>query len=310
MFDTVCCRLSDLPDTKRPHGYADCEYLRDHPYFRHNDTLYCLDYEFAGAKLESGVLWRVARKMEKNERLGYFGFWGEVFEEHIAWLFEIYADTNQNTFHRAPKYENTKDELPICDAIVMSGTTAVLIEVKLGTCAADVRYSGNYVKFRQFLEEKLVSGTDRPIGVSQLVKAIQNITTLPPENLPDWLRGVKKFIPLIITKDDIGSSWMTTTYLNARFKQSLGTEKIDKGLVTPLLTMSVATLERAIYTLKKTALSEILEERVKEDPVLGRPFEAASTYIHRGMPRGVFKHIEIMQDLTNELEKDFQMKDG
>jgi hypothetical protein len=248
--------------------------------------------------------------MEKNERLGYFGFWGEVFEEYIAWLFEIYADTNQNTFHRAPKYENTKDELPICDAIVMSGTTAVLIEVKLGTCAADVRYSGNYVKFRQFLEEKLVSGTDRPIGVSQLVKAIQNITTLPPENLPDWLRGVKKFIPLIITKDDIGSSWMTTTYLNARFKQSLGTEKIDKGFVTPLLTMSVATLERAIYMLKKTALSEILEERVKEDPVLGRPFEAASTYIHRGMPRGVFKHIEIMQDLTNELEKDFQMKDG
>ena len=28
MFNTVSCNLSDLPDTKPVHGYADCEYLR------------------------------------------------------------------------------------------------------------------------------------------------------------------------------------------------------------------------------------------------------------------------------------------
>ena len=109
----------------------------------------------------------------------------------------------------------------------------MLIEAKLGTCAADVRYSGDYLKFRKFLEDKLVLGTNRPVGVSQLVKAINAITTVPKENLPDWLRGATKFIPLVLTKDDIGSSWMTTTYLYARFKQLLGTEKIDTGLVTP-----------------------------------------------------------------------------
>jgi hypothetical protein len=232
-----------------------------------------------------------------------------VFEEYVAWLFESYPDRNKNKFYRAPCYLNTKEKHPICDAVVMCGTTAVLMEVKLGTCAADVRYSGDHAQFRKFLEEKLVLGTDRPVGVSQLVKAINNITTMPKDSLPDWLRGADKFIPLILTKDDIGSSWMTTTYLNARFKEMLGAEKSDSALVMPLLGMSVATLERAVYALTETALSEILEERIKEDPQLGRPFEAASTYIHRGMPGRMSKHIEILQTLHQELEKDFQIKE-
>lgn len=308
MFNTVSCSLSDLPDTKPVHGYADCEYLRDHPYFRHDDYLYCLDYEFAGSKLESGVLWRIRETMAKKDRFAYFSFWGEVFEEYVAWLFETYPDKGKNEFYRAPRYVNTKEKHPICDGVVMCGTTAVVIEAKLGTCAADVRYSGDYVKFRTFLEEKLVVGTNRPVGVSQLVKAINNITTMPKENLPGWLRCATKFIPLVLTKDDIGSSWMTTTYLNARFKQLLGTEKIDIGLVTSLLGMSVATLERAVYALTDMAFKDILEDRIKEDPQLGRPFEMASTYIHRGMPRRMSKHMEILHVLAAELEKDFQMK--
>lgn len=307
MFNTVSCSITDLPDTKPVNGYADCEYLRDHPYFRHDNYLYCLDYEFAGSKLESGVLWRIRDTMDKKTRLAYFGFWGDVFEEYVAWLFENYPDKSKNEFHRSPCYLNTKEQHPICDAIVICGTTAVLVEAKLGTCATDVRYSGNHAKFRKFLEDKLVVGTNRPVGVSQLVKAINKITSMPKENLPEWLTGIKRFIPLVLTKDDIGSSWMTTAYLNLRFKQLLGTEMIETGLVSPLLGISVATLERAVYALTETALSDILEDRIKEDPDLGRPFEAASSYMHRGAPRRMSKHIEILKVLSKELQEDFKL---
>ena len=150
---------------------------------------------------------------------------------------------------------------------------------------------------------------DEFIGdIEALGAAVNAITTVPKENLPDWLHGATRFIPLVLTKDDIGSSWMTTTYLNARFKQLLGMEKIDTGVVTQLLGMSVATLERAVYALTETALSDILENRINEDPQLGRPFEAASTYIYRGMPRRMSKHIEILHVLAQELEEDFQLK--
>jgi hypothetical protein len=217
MFDTVSCELKDLPDKKKVHGYADFEFLKDHPYFRQDDVLYCMDYEFAVAKLESAVLWRIAKGMSKPDRLRYFGFWGEVFEEYVAWIFEVYADKTQNTFFRSPVYEVGGVEYPLCDAVVMCGSTAVLIEAKLGTCPADVRYSGDYVKFRGFLEERLVTGTDRLIGVAQLLRAIENITALPPSSLPEWLSGVNKIIPLLITKDDIGSGFYDYDLLKRAF---------------------------------------------------------------------------------------------
>jgi hypothetical protein len=307
MFDTVCCKLEDFPEKKKAHGFADFEFLKDHPYFRIGNSVYCLDYEYGLAKLESGVLWRVAKSLPGKQRLAYFGFWGEVFEEYVNWLFEIYADKEKNTFYPGPKYLKARDQKPICDAIVICGKTAVLIEAKLGTCAAEVRYSGDYVKFREFLEDKLVAGTDRDIGVAQLLKAIANIKTFAPEQLPEYLAGIKEIIPLIITKDDIGSSWMTNAYLNARFQQQRTDEDKKKGDVLPLVSMSVSTLERALAALQETALSDILRDRIVEDPFLGRPFEAASTYVHRGTPRKVFRHIEILQQLTEEIQVDFGM---
>lgn len=307
MFDTVCCRVEDFPEKKKTHGFADFEFLKDHPYFRIGDRVYCLDYEYGLAKLESGVLWRVAKSLPGKQRLAYFGFWGEVFEEYVNWLFEIYADKEKNTFYPRPKYLKGKDQKPICDAIVICGKTAVLIESKLGTCAAEVRYSGDYVKFREFLEDKLVAGTDRDIGVAQLLKAIANIKTFAPEQLPEYLIGIKEIIPLIITKDEIGSSWMTNAYLNTRFQQQRTNEDKQKGDVSPLVSMSISTLERALAALQETALSDILRERIVEDPFLGRPFEAASTYVNRGTPRKVFRHIEIMQQLTEEIRVDFGM---
>src|SRR5260370_37208239 len=59
MFDDVYLSLDTLKDERAPSGYADFEFLRDRPYFRFEEQLYCLDYEFAVSKLESGVLWRV-----------------------------------------------------------------------------------------------------------------------------------------------------------------------------------------------------------------------------------------------------------
>ena len=53
--------------------------------------------------------------------------------------------------------------------------------------------------------------------------------------------------------------------------------------------------------LQETAFSDILRERFVEDPILERPFEAATTYVHRGTPWKVSKHIEIMQRLTEKI---------
>jgi hypothetical protein len=308
MFDTVSFSLVDLPDTKAAIGYGDFEFLRDCPYFNHDGAMYCLDYEYAVAKLESGALWRVLRGLSSGERMSYLGFWGNVFEMYVEWLFDTYANKRLSAFYASPMYEQKKDR-PICDAIVVCGSVAVLVEAKLATCSAAVRYSGDYQKFKKYLEDRLVTGTDRPVGVSQLVTAIENLTTLPREDLPPFLRAIRKFVPLIITKDEIGSSWVTNSYLDARFSQKVNRKKCKPYVITPLVSMSVATLERSLAALKKHAFSEILEDRIRSDRKLGRPFEAASSYVPPGPARGTFRHREIMDDLSSGLVADFGITD-
>jgi len=307
MFDTVCCRLSDLPDKKAPHGYADFEFLKDHPYLRVDDKVYDIDYEYAVAKLESGALWRVAMSMKDERRRSYFGFWGDVFEEYVNWIFEVYADKSKNAHYPNPHYVNDKDNKPICDMIIMCGSTAVLIEAKTATCAARVRYSGDYKLVRKYLDEKFVENSDRPVGISQLLTAIDNIGTMPKASLPEWLRSAKKIIPVIITKDDIGSSWMTNAYLNARFQEKLNRLKYKKLKITPLVSMNVASLERAVAAIKEMTFSDVMEDRIREDPMLSRPFEAASSWVPRGTPRKMDKHIEIMKELSAGMQAAFGM---
>ncbi|HXE07276.1 MAG TPA: hypothetical protein VN612_05230 [Acidobacteriaceae bacterium] len=310
MFDTVCCSLSDLPDPKKVHGYADFEFLKDHPYLRVGDKVYSLDYEYAVAKLESGALWRVAMSLPENKRFQYFAFWGHVFEGYVNWLFTAYADKSKNFVYPEPTLLNEKDPKPLCDLIVMCGSTAVLIEAKAATCAASVRYSGDYKLIRKYMDERFVEGTDRPVGVSQLLRAIDRIATSPKENLPEWLRGVRKIVSVIVTKDEIGSSWMTNAYLNARFQGLLNRLKYKSLRITPLVSMNVSSLERAISALRQMAFSDIMEDRIQEDPKLGRPFEAASTWVPQGTPRNANAHIDIMKKLSLEMQEDFGMVDN
>lgn len=308
MFDAVSFSLDKVEAPKEPFGYSDFEFLKDHPYLRYKDELFCLDYEFAVGKLESGALWRILKGLPSDKRLPYLSFWGNVFEDYVAWLFDTYAAKKLHSFYPAPRYINAQAH-PICDAIVLCGSTAILIEAKMATCPAPIRYSANYKKMRKFLEDRLVSGTDRKVGVSQLLVAIDSLATHPAEQLPAWLRSVRKFIPLIITKDDLGSSWVVNGYLNARFKQQIDRKKYKEYTVTPLVSMSISSLERSVNAIRKVPFSQVLENRIAGDKLMQRPFEAASNYVPSGMPRNISAHMEVLSALMQDVIADFKITD-
>ena len=305
MFDNLSFSLDTLKKQNVPSGYADFEFLRDRPYFTFEDQLYCLDYEFAVTKLESGVLWRVLKPRIKTTR-SLHEFLGQRFRGLRCVLFETYASTEHNKVYSIPKYEDDPKK-QICDIIIVCGSTAILIEAKLATCRADVRYSGDYKKMRKFIEDRLVCGTDRQVGVSQLENALNNITGSPASALPEWLRSIRKFIPVIVTKDDIGSSWVMNAYLQKRFKQQ---KKKYKGYtVTPVVSMSISTLERSMKALTELSFETILEDRMHEDKQLTRPFEAASKYVQRGVAGKLSVHMEVLQKLSDEVIKKYEVTD-
>jgi hypothetical protein len=301
MFDSVSVSVDQINDSKAPLGFADFDYLRDHPYLRQDDVLFCLDYEFAVNKIESGALWRILRTLKTGqEKDRYLSFWGHVFEDYVAWLFETYAAPAFNEVYPAPLYVNsTANE--ICDVILICGSTAILIEAKLATCPSKTRYSGDRDLVKDYLEEKLVADK----GVAQLVKAIDNIVTLPPSELPSYLHGIKKLMPVIVTRDEVGSGWKVNTYLNVRFQEMR--KRHRRFVITPLVSMNIATLEKTMGALSKTQFQTILEDRIRNDRDLGRAFDAASTYVHRGMARNLPAHIQIVKKLSAEMSSDFHL---
>jgi len=168
---------------------------------------FCLDYEFALGKLESGVIYRVLDNLEPDRKDPYLSSWGPIFEDYLAWLFESYVSTKYNTYHSSPRYA---DGTQVCDAIVICGGTAILIEAKIATYNIKTKYSGDFKLMKNYLKSKLVGTPIKRKGVWQLVKVIENLKTKPIDFLPPCLAKVNKIIPLIVTKDEIGQVSLST----------------------------------------------------------------------------------------------------
>jgi hypothetical protein len=312
MFDSVSFTLDGLAAAKPEIGFADFDYLRDKPYFRLGDQLFCLDYEFAVNKLESAMIWSLLRDLKTDgDKMEFLGFWGRVFEYYVGWLFQTYALPAFNSVYLSPRYLNDPSK-EICDVIVKCGKTAVLIEAKLATCPSKTRYAGDYKKMRKFLDERLA--TD--VGVAQLANAAVNIMADPqrtkesvPE-IPEWLSNIDTIMPLIVTRDDIGSSWTVNTYLNNLFSsQLLGKKRHKRIQVAPLLSISIGTLEKLMGSLSKWSFDVVLEDRIKRNPTLLWPFDAASKHVHRGMHANTPKHMEMLHQIMEKTIQDFGVTD-
>jgi hypothetical protein len=52
---------------------------------------------------------------------------------------------------------------------------------------------------------------------------------------------------------------------NTRFDEQLKRKKCKPYTITPLVSMSIATLERSMRLLSKMSFSEVLEDRIRKD---------------------------------------------
>jgi hypothetical protein len=98
--------------------------------------------------------------------------------------------------------------------------------------------------------------------------------------------------------------------LNNRFsEQLLGKKRHKRITLAPLLSISIGTLEKLMGTLSKWSLDVVLEDRIKRNPTLLWPFDAASKHVHRGMHANTPKHMEMLHQITEKTIKDFGVTD-
>ncbi len=216
-------------------------------------------------------------------------------------MFETYATPDLHTVYPSPKYLNSTDQ--ICDQIIIRGDTAVLIETKLATCAAPDRYSGDYQKIKAYLEGKLVTK-----GVNQLLNAVKRLGAKGAD-VPGYLKGINKIIPAIITRDDVGGCWGVNAFLNKRFEDQLSAKSHEGIVVTPLVSMNISCLERMMWVLQEKTFADVMEERIKTDPTLRQPFDAAVKYVQHGAAPKLHAHVEAYKELSERLVIDFGVKE-
>jgi hypothetical protein len=64
-----------------------------------------------------------------------------------------------------------------------------------------------------------------------------------------------------------------------------------------------------MWVLQKKAFADVMEERIRTDPTLRQPFDAAVKYVQRGAAPKLHAHIEAYKELADRLIVDFGVKE-
>jgi hypothetical protein len=221
-------------------------------------------------KMESGVFWSVNGQVDPKKRDQFHAFWGAVFEHYASWLISSSVDGEVNKFFPNPRYST--NGLEVCDGIVLSGTSAILIEYKGSTLTAKGKYGGDPSGLDAELKKKFVGTQEARKGVRQLADAIDKLFG---RNARDQIYGIdltktENVIPLLLTRDDIGSAFNFSAYLNYQFQELIRGTDFTR-IVTPLSAVSVDDVEVLAPYLVDIPLSEVLMARVAGDKELVFP---------------------------------------
>jgi hypothetical protein len=285
--------------TKTPRHDNDFTLFRSTPLIRDTDAFFPIDFSFLAEKLESGPFWRVHKHLPPERRDAFHSYWGRIFERYINFLLEgSCGKGGPNVFYADPRYARSPDE-QVCDGIIISGRSIILLEYKGSTFTSEGKYGGNLETLRQEIETKLVGTVEKRKGVLQLVKAVE---TLGPQNTDRIaegidLSGIAVVFPVLITRDDIGSCFGMNAYLDHRFQELRSSERTWRS-VTPLLSLSADDTEKLSPFLRDTPLDRILAARCKTERSLLAPFWTVG---NREIEKKGQRHPDILKQATREL---------
>lgn len=267
---------------RKPH-HNEFTVLRNRPLFADNGLYRPLDLSLLADKMESGVFWSVNGKLGSEKREHFHQFWGDVFELYARWLIGSSVDGTINKFYPDPRYSERPDD-QVCDALVISGRSAVFIECKGSTFTANGKYGGDPKVLDLELKTKLVGTPSKRKGVWQLVDAIENLYRRDSPDSIDGVnvRDVDAVFAVVLTRDDIGSAYNISAYLNLHF-QELIKNRDTLCPIMPLSCISADDVERLTPYLSDVSLGDILSARISGDSSLVFPLWYGDNTVLEGL---------------------------
>jgi len=267
---------------EKDNGPNDFTVFRKFPlvqqyYNLHLITAWCgflmMDNLFFLEKIQNGPYWNAnaihGLKLRK--------FWGAVFEKYVNELMRNACAGTKSVFIPDPKPSDDPN-VQLCDGIVISGDSMVLMEYKSSMFRADTKYSGNYLALADEIEKKLVHDreADQRKGVLQLSEAVNKMfgSDLHIALTGVDLNKIKRVYLYIVTLDSIGATIGISPFLNTFLDEHLDRSTFPRLEIRPLFCSDIETLEDITGFFPSSTLRDILERWFETNPSLATPLLA------------------------------------
>lgn len=236
------------------------------------------DLAFVLEKCHTGVQWALHDALPVKMRQSLFNAWGSLFEEYVHWLLAGMKTKLPVLYFASPKWKKNGNES--FDGILLKGAVMMPAEYKGGFIARDARYSGNSATFLADLDKKVT------VGCKQLAEKIGAVFADEDRNrreLEDLdCSNVRAIVPILVIQDHILRAPFVNWYLNRRFQEFLGQQKIHSGIVVrPLTVLLIHELESIVHSVESEDFDFFyaLQNRTVRDPeVLSHLLEWLSQY--------------------------------
>ena len=186
---------------------------------------------FIQEKLESGLFWKILNTLSgPEERAKLFTNWGHLFESYISGLLGSCFSKSRDAYHASPLFQENGEQA--FDALIVSGSTCVAVEMKGGFLNAAAKYSEDEHAFLLDLNKKFGSG--KGAGLAQLARKI-GLLFCPDRNRRRHLAGIdltdiKTVIPVMIVQEFFASFEIILPNLMNSFGRLKRKERLDRGI--------------------------------------------------------------------------------
>jgi hypothetical protein len=246
--------------------YDFVEY-RSTPLIQVEDTkLVPTNLTFILEKCHTGVHWALHDSLLTYKmRQSLFTSWGELFQEYVHWLFVGMKTNLPVVYFPSPKWKDSGNES--FDGILLKGGVMMPAEYKGGFIARDARYSGQSATFLADLDKKFAAGCQQLAVKIGVAFADDEKERRQLEDLD--CSAVRAVVPLLVLQDHILRVPFLNWYLNRRFQECMGRQKIRAGVVVrPLTVLIIDDLESIIHSVEGEDFDFVyaLQNRTVRDP--------------------------------------------
>jgi hypothetical protein len=229
---------------------------------------------------------------------------GAVFERYVNELLSRACSGTKAKFLAHPRSVDDPS-VQICDGLLATADSVVLIEYKSSMFRADRKYSGNTTQLLEEIERKLVRNKDKGSkkGVQQLAAAVELLfkDSNAQEILPDiaWT-DIKTIHLCLVTLDSIGETIGMSALLNTHLCEGLDRSRFPNIDIRPLCCLDIASLERVTGYFKSMTLPDIFGRWLR----LSADLVASLSMVQLGKPEqnpwlrseweDIFRHIVML----------------